>query len=56
MINNIAEDGKIILNRDDDYFDFIKKIALRKNIHIISFSKKNSLSDIYIKKIISKKN
>ena len=55
MINNIAEDGKIILNRDDDYFDFIKKIALRKNINIISFSKKNSLSDIYIKKIISKK-
>ena len=38
MINNIAEDGKIILNRDDDYFDFIKKIALRKNINIISFS------------------
>jgi len=53
IIDNIVEGGKIILNHDDDYFDFIKKIALKKNIHVISFSKKNSLSDIYIKKIIS---
>ena len=56
IINNIVEGGKIILNRDDDYFDFIKKIAVGKNIQIVSFSKKNSLSDIYIKKIVSKKN
>ena len=55
IINNIVEGGKIILNQDDDYFNFIRKIALKKNIHVISFSKKNSLSDIYIKKIISNK-
>ena len=55
IINNITEGGKIVLNQDDDYFNFIKKIALKKNIYIISFSKKNSLSDIYIKKITSNK-
>ena len=55
IIKNIVEGGKIILNRDDNYFNFIKKIALKKNLHVISFSKKNSLSDIYIKKITSNK-
>ena len=55
IINNITKYGKIILNQDDDYFYFIKKIAQKKNINIISFSKKNPLSDVYIKKIISNK-
>ena len=55
IIKNIVEGGKIILNRDDNYFNFLKKIALKKNLHVISFSKKNSLSDIYIKKITSNK-
>jgi murE/murF fusion protein len=56
IINNIVKKGKIILNRDDQYFNFLKKIALKKNIQVISFSKKNSLSDIYIKKVILNKN
>ncbi len=55
IIKNIVEGGKIILNRDDNYFNFLKKIALKKNLHVISFSKKNSLSDIYVKKITSNK-
>ncbi len=55
IINNIVEGGKIILNRDDKYFNFIKNIALKKNIHVISISKKNSLSDIFIKKISTNK-
>ncbi len=55
IINNIVKGGKIILNQDDKYFNFIKKIALKKNIHVISFSKKNSLSDIFIKKITTNK-
>ena len=55
IINNIVEGGKIILNQDDEYFNFLKKIALKKNIHVTSFSKKNSLSDIFIKKIITNK-
>ena len=30
IINNISKGGKILLNRDDNYFNFIKKIALKK--------------------------
>ena len=44
IINNITKGGKIILNKDDDYFNFIKKIALKKNINVISFSKKKLFS------------
>ena len=55
IINNITQSGKIILNQDDAYFQLIKKIALKKNIKVISFSKKNSFSDVYIKKEISNK-
>ena len=55
IIKNIVKGGKIILNQDDGYFKFIKKIAKKKNIHVISFSKNNSLSDIHIKKIIFNK-
>ncbi len=55
IMNNIVKGGKIVLNKDDSYFNFLKKIALKKNIHVISFSKKNTSSDIYIKKIISNK-
>ena len=55
IIKNIVKGGKIILNQDDGYFKFIKKIAKKENIQVISFSKNNSLSDIYIKKIIFNK-
>ena len=55
IINNIVEGGKIILNRDDKYFNFLNKIALKKNIHVISFSKKNAFSDIFVKKITTNK-
>ena len=55
IINNIVAGGKIILNQDDEYFYFLKKIALKKNIHVISFSKKNTFSDIFVKKITTNK-
>jgi len=55
IINNVVKGGKIAINQDDDYFNFLKKIALKKNLHVISFSKKNSTSDVYIKKITSNK-
>ena len=47
LLNNITKEGKIILNKDDDYFNFLKN-ALKKDISI-SFSK-NYLADVYIKK------
>ena len=31
MIDNIIPNGKIILNADDNYFSFLKKIAKKRN-------------------------
>ena len=42
IINNVLQGGTIVLNRDDIYFDYFKKKALRKNLKIISFGKKNN--------------
>ncbi len=43
IINNIVKDGYIILNKDDFFYDFLRKKALKKKLNIISFSvKKNS--------------
>ena len=46
IINNIQKNGTLILNRDDNYFNFLKKKAKLKNLRVLSFgiSKK---SDVY---------
>ena len=54
MMNNIILDGTIILNMDDNYFTYLKEIAIQKKIKIISFSKKNNFSNIGLVKIIKK--
>ncbi len=46
IINNTKKNGYIILNKDDNFFNLLKKISLKKNIKIISFSIKNKKSDI----------
>jgi MurE/MurF fusion protein len=54
IINNTKNNGSIVLNADDHFFNFHKKIALKKNIKILSFSikKKNTnVKLISIKKI-----
>ena len=38
IINNIAEDGWIVLNADDKFFSFHKQIALKRKLKICSFS------------------
>ena len=52
MMNNITIDGTMILNMDDNYFNYLKEIAIKKNLKIISFSKKNNYSNIGLIKII----
>jgi len=47
IINNITPDGKIILNKDDKFFDFLFKKAIKKGIKIISFSMQKK-ADIYL--------
>jgi len=54
IIKNIRQNGTLILNGDDQFFNFHKKIALKKKLKILSFGiKKKPLSTrlIKIKKI-----
>ena len=56
IINNINKHGSIILNADDKFFDFHKKLAVKKNIKVFSFSFNKKNATVYIKKIIKQKN
>ena len=43
IIDNISEDGNIILNKDDKFFNFLSKKAKNKKINVTSFGfKKNA--------------
>ena len=55
IIYNIQNNGYIILNADDKFFSFHKKIALKKNLNIISFGISN-YSDIKFLEINKFKN
>ena len=37
IINNIKKNGAIVLNKDDHFYDYHKKIALKKKLKVISF-------------------
>ena len=41
IIKNIKDDGYLVLNKDDKFYKFHKKIALSRNLKILSFSLKN---------------
>ena len=51
IIQNIKENGHLILNADDQFYNFHKKIALKSKINILSFSIKNKSSNIYLNSI-----
>ena len=46
IIHNTKSNGFVVLNADDDFFKLHKKIALGRNLKIISFGIKNRRSDI----------
>ncbi len=46
IINNTQNNGFIVLNGDDKFFNLHKKIAVKKNLKILSFSIKNKNSNI----------
>ncbi len=52
IINNILEDGTIILNADDKFFKFLKYKSIKKKLRIISFGiqKKSDVSLINMKR------
>ena len=39
IINNIISGGTLILNRDDNYFNYLKKKAIKRNIKVVSYGK-----------------
>ena len=47
IINNIVENGSIILNADDQFFNFLNLNLKKKKLRIISFGIKNN-SKIYV--------
>ena len=53
IINNILEEGNVILNKDDKFFNFLSSKAKKRKIRVISFSmkKKADISLLKIKKI-----
>ena len=51
IINNIKKNGTIILNADDKFFIFHKKLAITNNLNIISFAIKNKHANIKFLKI-----
>jgi MurE/MurF fusion protein len=52
IINNLNKKGTLIINRDDKFYYYLKKLADRKKINTVSFgySKKSDVYPIYIRK------
>ncbi len=54
IINNTKPNGHAVLNADDTFFKLHKKLALKKNLKIISFGIKNPKSNIKLVNLIKK--
>ena len=54
LIGNIKKNGFVILNKEDKYFDFLKKCANQNKIKVISFGLQRG--DLFIRKIFKIKN
>jgi len=55
IINNIKDNGYLVLNKDDKFYNFHKKIGLKKNLKILSFSLKNKSATTYLDSISKEK-
>jgi len=55
IIKNIKDDGYLILNKDDKFYYFHKKIGLKRNLKILSFSLKNKSATTNLDSISKKK-
>ena len=56
IINNIVSGGTIVLNKDDKFFNFLRKKALKRKLNIISFAKKNNANVKLIRSVSKKSN
>ena len=55
IIKNIREGGYLVLNKDDEFFHFHKKIGLKRNLKILSFSLNNKSATVNLCSILKKK-
>ena len=51
IMNNIKKNGTIVLNGDDNFYEYHKKCAIKKNLKVISFGIKNKSSMTKLVKI-----
>jgi len=56
IMNNIKSNGTIILNKDDDFYNYHKNFALKKKLKVVSFGIKKKSSSIKLMKIKKIKN
>ena len=52
IIKNIRDDGYLILNKDDKFYNFHKKIGLKRNLKILSFSINNKSATTSLQSIL----
>ena len=55
IIKNIKEEGYLVLNKDDKFYDFHKKIGLKRNLKTLSFSLNNKSATVNLYSISKKK-
>jgi len=55
IIKNIKDGGYLILNKDDKFYNFHKKIGLKRNLKILSFSLRDKSATINLDSISRKK-
>ena len=51
IIKNIKEEGHLVLNKDDKFYNFHKKIGLKRNLKILSFSLNNKSATVNLDSI-----
>ncbi len=56
MIHNIKQNGTIILNGDDNFFNYHKNIGLKKKLRVLSFGINNKFSSTKLIKVKRVKN
>ena len=55
IINNIKDGGYLVLNKDDNFYNFHKKIGLKRNLKILSFSLNNKSATVNLDSILKEK-
>jgi len=55
IIQNIKKNGYLVLNADDFFYNFHKKIGLKRKLNILSFSIKDKSSNVYLNSIKKEK-